>query len=100
MSMSRAVQNLAINADNKVLLAKEGGIGRLLAALDKHAEHAGVVEQAVWSLHNIGWSDQVLQQSIKDAGAEKLVRAAVGGSESTAKTQEQGHRLLHKLAQL
>ena len=65
-----------------------------------HAKHVGVVQQACWAVSC--WVVRLggVQKSIQDAGAEKLVRAAVGGSESTAKTQEQGHRLLHKLAQL
>ena len=38
--------------------------------------------------------------SIEDAGAEKLVRAAVGWSDATAGTKEYGQILLDKLAQL
>lgn len=41
-----------------------------------------------------------MQKSIKDAGAEKLVRAAVRGSVATAKTKEQGQMLLGEIAQL
>ena len=41
-----AFRILAFNADNKVLIDKEGGIPLILAALDNHAKHAGVVEQA------------------------------------------------------
>ena len=95
-----AVGSLAANADNKVLIAKEGGIGRLLAALDKHAEHAGVVDRACGALGNIGNSDEALQKSIKGAGAEQLVRAAVGRSNASSNTRKWGQRLLDKLAQL
>ena len=95
-----AVINLAVNADNKVLIAQAGGIRRLLAALDNHAKHAGVVELACWALNNIGWSDKTLQKSIKDAGAEKLVRTAVGWSDATANTKKHGQMLLDRLAKL
>ena len=95
-----AVWSLAANADNKVLIAKEGGIRLILAALDKHAEHAGVVEQACGALCSTGNSDKALQKSIKDAGAEQLVRAAVGRSNASSNTRKWGQRLLDKLAQL
>ena len=95
-----AFRILAFNADNKVLIDKEGGIPLILAALDNHAKHAGVVELACWALNNIGWSDKTLQKSIKDAGAEKLVRTAVGWSDATADTKMYGQILLDKLAQL
>ena len=91
-----AVRNLAVNADNKVLIAKEGGIRRLLAALDKHAEHAGVVERACGALGNIGNSDEALQKSI----TEQLVRAAVGRSNASSNTRKWGQRLLDKLTEL
>ena len=96
-----AFQDLsAASDDNKVLIAKEGGIPLILAALDNHAKHAGVVENACLALCSIGWSDKTVQKSIKDAGAEKLVRAAVGWSDATAKTKEYGQELLDKLAKL
>ena len=41
-----------------------------------------------------------VQKSIKDAGVEKLVRAAVGWSDATANTKKYGQMLLDKLAQL
>ena len=41
----RAVIFLALN-DANVLIAEKKSIPLILAALDKHAEHAGVVEQA------------------------------------------------------
>ena len=96
----RAVVNLAANADNQVLIAKEGGIPLILAALDNHAKHAGVVEWACRALNNVGWSDKTVQKSIKDAGAEKLVRTAVGWSDATANTKKWGQMLLDRLAKL
>ena len=95
-----AVKNLAVNDENRVLIAKEGGIPLILAALDNHAKHAGVVENACWALCNIGWSDKTVQKSIKDAGASKLVRAAVARLDATADTKKYGQMLLDKLAQL
>ena len=48
------IGNLAVNADNQILIAQAGGvpiaqaggIWRLLAALDCHAKHAGVMRSA------------------------------------------------------
>ena len=100
ISTCKIIRCISRNDDNKVLIAKEGGIPLILAALDNHAKHAGVVELACWALNNIGWSDKTLQKSIKDAGAEKLVRTAVGWSDATANTKKWGQRLLDKLAQL
>ena len=93
------MKNLAVNADNKVLIAKAGGIPLILAALDNHAEHADVAQWACSALCNIGWSDKALQK-IKDAGAVKLVRAAVGRSDATADTKKWGQQLLTRLARL
>ena len=65
-----------------------------------HAKHVGVVQQACWAVSC--WVVRLggLQKSIKDADAEKLVRAAVGGSDATANTKEWGQMLLDKLAAL
>ena len=90
----------ANNADNQVLTAGAGAIPLILAALDIHAKDAGVVENACWALCNIGSSDKALQKSIKDAGAETLVRAAVDSSDATAKTREKGQMLLDRIAQV
>ena len=100
ISTCKIIHCISRNADNRVLIAKEGGIPLILAALDNHAKHAGVVEQACWALYNIGWSDKTVQKSIKDAGASKLVRAAVARLDATADTKKYGQMLLDKLAQL
>ena len=72
-----AVRNLASkNADNKVLIAKEGGIPLTLAALDNHAEHAGVVEQACGAVWNLAANaeNKVL---IAEAGGIRRLLAAL-----------------------
>ena len=86
--------------DNKIAIAEAGGIERLMAALSTHAGHAGVAEKACGTLYNIGRSDRTLQHSIKDAGAEELLRAAVARSNATAETKEKGRKLLNKLIKL
>ena len=88
------------NDDNEIAIAEAGGIERLMAALSTHAGHAGVVGAACGALYNIGRSDRTLQHSIKDAGAEELLRAAVARSNATAKTKENGRKLLNKLIKL
>ena len=93
-------KSAASSCDRSGSTTKEGGIPLILAALDNHAKHAGVVEPACGALCCIGWSDQALQKIIKDAGAEKLVRAAVGWSDATAITKKWGQMLLDNFARL
>ena len=52
------------------------------------------------ALGNIGWSDKALQKSIKDAGAEEMLRAAVARSNATKDTKKWGQKLLDKLSKL
>jgi hypothetical protein len=93
------VRSLAYNNDdNRIRIGKEGGIGRILAALDNHAHHAGVVVQACSALLNIGSSDAALRRSMKDGGAERLVRACLGRSDATDSTNKVGQMLLDMLA--
>ena len=77
-----------------------GGIERLMAALSTHADHTGVVKAACGALGNIGWTDRALQKSIKDAGAEEVLRAAVARANATGDTIESGQHLLDKLSKL
>ena len=96
----RALRNLAVNKDNQIAIAKAGGIERLMAALRTHADHAGVVEAACGVLGNVGWTDKALQKSIKDAGAEKVLHAAVARANATGNTKQWGQQLLGKLSKL
>ena len=60
-----------------------------------------MVEKACGSVMNLSANaDEMLQKSIKGAGADQLVRAAVGRSNASSNTRKLGQRLLDKLAQL
>ena len=83
------VGSLAANADNKVLIAKEGGIGRLLAALDKHAEHAGVVERACGAVGNLAVNDDNNKVLIAKEGGIKRLLAALDNHAKHAGVVEQ-----------
>ena len=91
---------LARNDDNRIAIAEAGGIERLMAALRTHADHTGVVKAACGALGNIGWTDRALQKSIKDAGAEEVLRAAVARANATGDTIESKQHLLDKLSKL
>ena len=71
-----------------------------MAALSRHADHAGVVGAGCGALGNIGWTDKALQKSIKDAGAEEVLRAAVARAHATEDTIESGQELLDKLSKV
>ena len=73
----RALVNLAVNADNQIKIAKEGGIKVVMDAMVNHISHAEVQEQGCWALLNIGWSQKDLQKKIKNEGAQTLVEKAM-----------------------
>ena len=67
--------NLAQNADNQVLIATEGYIPKILSALDNHAEHVGVVEQACWAVGNLAVNDDNRVLIAKEGGIPKILAA-------------------------
>ena len=93
----RALVNLARNAENKIKIAKEGGIKVVMDAMVNHISHAGVQEQGCWALLNIGWSQKDLQKKIKNEGAQTLVEKAMKASNASAITKEKGQQLLDRL---
>jgi len=92
-----ALWNLAVNADNQIKIAEQGGIDVTLEAMRTHRSHAGAQEAGCWALLNIGWSNQNLQKQIKNAGAEALVQGAMAASGATDVTKERGQQLLDRL---
>ena len=86
--------------ENEAAVAAAGGIEAVVRVMGEHQANAAVMQQACWALGNIGWSDEALQQRIKDAGAEPLVRAAVAAPDATDYTKREGQRLLDKLGKV
>ena len=92
-----ALSNLAFNADNKIKIAKEGGIKVVMDAMVNHISHAEVQEQGCWALLNIGWSQKDLQKKIKNEGAQTLVEKAMKASNASPTTKDKGQQLLDRL---
>ena len=93
-----ALWNLAFASDdNKVKIARLGGIEAILDALSGHKDDAEVQKQGCWALCNIGWSSPELQRKIKAAGGEEAVKRAMNAPNATQETKLQGKTLLDKL---
>ncbi|KAJ1463788.1 expressed protein [Baffinella frigidus] len=92
-----ALLNLAVNAENQVAIAAQGGIAAVLRAMGAHASSAGVQEYGCRALCNIAWSDAGLRSQVRDAGAVPLVRKALAAFPGEVQLQEQGKGLLEKL---
>ena len=65
--------------------------------MTKHKSMAGVQEHGCGALLNIGWSNTDLQNQIKWAGAEALVRSAMAASNATSNTKQWRQQLLDRL---
>ena len=62
--------DLALNADNQIKIAEEGGIKVVMDAMRNHIGLAGVQEYGCWALMNIRWSRKDLHKKIKNEGAQ------------------------------
>jgi len=98
--------NLAVDEDNRDHIAAAGGVERVLEAMRAHAGQPGLQEQACGALMNIGWSNRHfytvrqrgLQERIRAAGGEELIRAACEAPAATKATAHNGQKLLEWLA--
>merc|ERR1719488_45267 len=92
----RALTNLAVNADNKILIAKEGGVPLILQAMKDYTTHAGVQEYACRSLWNLASNNADNQILIAKEGGVPLILQAMKEHATHAGVQEYGCRaLLH-----
>jgi hypothetical protein len=82
----RALGNLAVNADNEVKVAAEGGIGGAILGAMRFA--FGATEPC---------APRALLQSMKSAGAEDAVKRAIALKHATASMKQTGQRLLDAL---
>ena len=94
-----------MDEDNREQIAAAGGVERILVAMGAHAGQAGLQEQACGALMNIGWSNRLfytvrqrgLQERIRAAGGEELIRAACMAPTATQATVHNGQKLLEWL---
>ena len=83
----RALRNLAANDQNKIKIAKEGGIEAILNAM-KH-DHAGVQENACGALLNVCWNTESHWKiAIKHNAKELLIKAKENGKEALEKLKK------------
>ena len=85
----RAMWNIAAkNADNKTLIVKQGAIPLILAALDNHARHSGVVAQASRALRSLAANAEELTVERLRGAMHHLLRDVDGAIESEANSPE------------
>ena len=66
---------MAAAHDNRVNIAKAGGIIAIITGMRMHAEDAGVQKEGCRALKNIGINNTDNQVEIKDAGGLTLLEA-------------------------
>ena len=85
----KAMWNLAAkDADNKTLIVKQGAIPLILAALDNHAKHSGVVAQASRALRSLAANAEELTVERLRGAMHHLLRDVDGVIESEANSPE------------
>ena len=89
------------NHDIKTLVASEGGVEAILAAMMAHQNHLGLQEMGCGALDNVAWSDPALQARVRDAGAVDIVEAAIADHflGATANCKRYAEHLLATLCQ-
>ena len=96
-----ALNSLASNEDNRVVISEHGGIKAVVDAMKLHASNADLQEQGCWALLDIGRSGRskrVLRQQIKDAGGAAVVKAAMSAPNALPDTKKFARDLLNRLS--
>jgi hypothetical protein len=91
-----ALNNLAVNAGNRVKIAEAGGIEAVVQAMETHNTRVLVQKRSCLALSNLA-AQGSLRQRIKAAGGVELVKHAVNASNATADSKSWGNNLLDKL---
>ena len=97
ISTCKIIRCISRNADNRVRIAKEGGIPKILAALATHADKVKVVENACWALSYLAKDNKENQIAIQQARGSALVSAAVAADSASAATKKYGKMVLDEL---
>jgi hypothetical protein len=72
-----ALTNMAANDDNAAKAGSAGAIEAVVTAMNAHAAHAGVQEEACGALQNICWTCSDLRSRARGAGAVAALDAAL-----------------------
>jgi hypothetical protein len=94
----RALVNLALNVNNQVAIAAQGGIAAVVAAMRAHTGHADVQEQGCGALRNLASNNADNKVAIAAQGGIAAVVAAMRAHTGHAGVQEYGCRALNNLA--
>ena len=88
---------LAINDDNKVEIAKQGGIDAIIKALGMHPDHAGVQQQGCGALWTLAYNDDNKVEIAKQGGIDAIIKA-LDNHPDLAGVQQNGCKALTNLA--
>ena len=92
-----ALRNLAAkNAENKVAIAAQGGIGAVLKCMGRHADSPQVCQEACWALRNLAGNAEN-KAAIRSAGAADMAKAALKRHSNHSGVQKWGTKLLENL---
>mmetsp|Transcript_39830 Transcript_39830/g.68720 ORF Transcript_39830/g.68720 Transcript_39830/m.68720 type:complete len:113 (-) Transcript_39830:78-416(-) len=72
-----ALLTLAGSEDGCHRIASGGGVDAILGALERHQGDAAVAHFGCWALANVAWGREDVQESVRQAGAPEIVRAAL-----------------------
>jgi len=82
--------NLADNLDNKVAVAKAGGIKAVITAMRNHASHAGVQHYGCRALTSIAYKNWDNKVAVAKAGGIEAIITAMRNHASHAGVQHWG----------
>ena len=89
-----ALNNLAVNENNKVKIAEAGGITIILSAMKKISSNADVQHYGCAALHSLAWNNANNKERIAHAGGEAAIESAMRNHSSNACIQKSGHAAL------
>ncbi|CAM9339472.1 unnamed protein product [Ectocarpus fasciculatus] len=72
-----ALLTLAANDDISRVIASEGGVGAIIAAMINNADDTSVQHFGCWALANVGWGQADVQKFAREEGAIEAIQTAV-----------------------
>ncbi|CAM9782565.1 unnamed protein product, partial [Ectocarpus sp. 6 AP-2014] len=72
-----ALLTLAANDEISRVIASEGGVGAIIAAMINNADDTSVQHFGCWALANVGWGQADVQRFAREEGAIEAIQTAV-----------------------
>ncbi|CAM9675981.1 unnamed protein product [Ectocarpus sp. 8 AP-2014] len=72
-----ALLTLAANDEISRVIASEGGVGAIIAAMINNADDTSVQHFGCWALANVGWGQADVQRFAREEGAMEAIQTAV-----------------------